>query len=163
MSDSEAKPEEKAKWRSMLKMLFDTSGDPVKHCDLYKDKSAGSCPHVDGLLCDFPECSMLKDYKARKAAAQRGGGGVNMNITVSCSRYNGPNAFCASIENEEDMESVTLSIEARSAKAACSEAAAKLRDLADRFDLLARERNPCHVDAHRRINEETQRGEGEKP
>lgn len=51
------------KW---IKNLFDRSNDPVYSCDLYKDKEAGSCVHVDGPMCDFPECSMLMDYKRSK-------------------------------------------------------------------------------------------------
>ena len=49
-----------------LKRLFDRSTDPVYSCDLYRDKSAGSCAHVDGPLCDFPKCSMLADYRQQK-------------------------------------------------------------------------------------------------
>lgn len=49
-----------------LKRLFDRSTDPVYSCDLYRDKSAGSCAHVDGPLCDFPKCSMLADYRREK-------------------------------------------------------------------------------------------------
>lgn len=37
--------------------------DPVKHCKLYKEIG---CSHVDGMLCDFPKCSMLKDYEESK-------------------------------------------------------------------------------------------------
>ena len=33
--------------------------DPVLHCELYKDKG---CAHVDGMLCDYPDCSMNKEY-----------------------------------------------------------------------------------------------------
>ena len=33
--------------------------DPVKGCDLYKNEG---CCHVDGILCDYPKCSMLKEY-----------------------------------------------------------------------------------------------------
>ena len=33
--------------------------DPVKSCNLYKDKG---CSHVDGLVCDFPKCSMNNQY-----------------------------------------------------------------------------------------------------
>ena len=33
--------------------------DPVKSCELYKTEG---CSHVDGLLCDFPECSMNKNF-----------------------------------------------------------------------------------------------------
>ena len=49
-----------------LKRIFDRSADPVHSCDLYRDKEAGSCVHVDGPLCDFPECSMLADYRQQK-------------------------------------------------------------------------------------------------
>jgi hypothetical protein len=34
--------------------------DPVKHCSVYKEIG---CSHVDGYLCDYPDCSILKDYK----------------------------------------------------------------------------------------------------
>jgi hypothetical protein len=34
--------------------------DPVKGCDVYKDIG---CTHVDGFLCDYPNCSILKDYR----------------------------------------------------------------------------------------------------
>jgi hypothetical protein len=34
--------------------------DPVKHCSVYKEIG---CAHVDGYLCDYPDCSILKDYK----------------------------------------------------------------------------------------------------
>ena len=50
-----------------LKDLLNDPNDPVKHCDLYRDKVAGSCAHVDGPLCDFPGCSMLRDYRDRLA------------------------------------------------------------------------------------------------
>ncbi|BDD79796.1 hypothetical protein [Burkholderia phage FLC9] len=42
------------------------ASDPVKSCDVYRDKSIGSCVHVDGPLCDFPDCSILKNYKENK-------------------------------------------------------------------------------------------------
>ena len=34
--------------------------DPVKGCELYKNEG---CSHVDGLLCDYPKCEMLKEYR----------------------------------------------------------------------------------------------------
>lgn len=34
--------------------------DPVYGCELYKEQG---CAHVDGMLCDFPKCSMLADYR----------------------------------------------------------------------------------------------------
>lgn len=49
-----------------LKRIFDRSADPVHSCDLCRDKEAGSCVHVDGPLCYFPECSMLADYRQQK-------------------------------------------------------------------------------------------------
>ena len=59
-----------------LKRLLDRSADPVHSCDLYRDKSAGSCAHVDGPLCDFPECSMLDDYRQQKEGMTIAGGGA---------------------------------------------------------------------------------------
>jgi len=41
-------------------MIFSTRNtDPVKGCDVYKELG---CSHVDGCLCDYPECSMLVKY-----------------------------------------------------------------------------------------------------
>lgn len=42
-----------------FRKLFDGSNDPVRNCQLYREKG---CSHVDGFLCDYPSCSMLKDY-----------------------------------------------------------------------------------------------------
>lgn len=36
--------------------------DPVKECPVYKDKG---CAHVDGMLCDYPDCSMVKEYNKK--------------------------------------------------------------------------------------------------
>lgn len=36
------------------------NNDPVRDCLLYRDRG---CNHVDGFLCDYPDCSMLKDYE----------------------------------------------------------------------------------------------------
>ena len=46
-----------------LKNFIDKLKDPVYSCDLYKEIG---CSHVDGILCDYPECSMLKEYKEKK-------------------------------------------------------------------------------------------------
>ena len=44
----------------MFKKLIEIhKNDPVKRCQLYKDKG---CSHVDGYLCDFPNCSMNIEY-----------------------------------------------------------------------------------------------------
>lgn len=37
--------------------------DPVKHCPVYKEIG---CSHVDGYLCDFPDCSILTDKKEQE-------------------------------------------------------------------------------------------------
>ena len=50
------------------RLIWYMKNDPVKKCDLYKDKG---CAHVDGMLCDFPTCSMYLEYIKRK--------GVKMN------------------------------------------------------------------------------------
>lgn len=34
--------------------------DPVKYCDVYKSEG---CSHVDGYLCNYPYCSILKEWK----------------------------------------------------------------------------------------------------
>jgi hypothetical protein len=34
--------------------------DPVQNCELYRDEG---CSHVDGYLCDFPQCKMLRNYR----------------------------------------------------------------------------------------------------
>lgn len=49
-----------------LKQLFDQSNDPVRGCDLYRDKAAGGCAHVRSDLCDYPHCSMLADYRLER-------------------------------------------------------------------------------------------------
>lgn len=33
--------------------------DPIKHCDLYKDKG---CAHVDGFLCNVETCKERQEY-----------------------------------------------------------------------------------------------------
>lgn len=40
--------------------------DPVKHCALYKERG---CSHVDGYLCDYPDCSMLKEHERQNILA----------------------------------------------------------------------------------------------
>ena len=49
-----------AKW---FRIIFLREGDPVYHCQIYKEQG---CAHVDGFLCDFPKCSMLKEYLDEK-------------------------------------------------------------------------------------------------
>jgi len=47
---------------AVLLLLYDDD-DPVEQCDLYKEKG---CAHVDGLLCDYPNCSMNNEFRATK-------------------------------------------------------------------------------------------------
>jgi len=37
--------------------------DPVYNCKLYREQG---CSHVDGILCDYPECTMNKEYIENK-------------------------------------------------------------------------------------------------
>ena len=41
------------------------ANDPVRSCEVYKDKENGSCAHVDGPLCDFPQCELRQCYLDR--------------------------------------------------------------------------------------------------
>ena len=36
------------------------NSDPLYHCLVWKNEG---CSHVDGLLCDYPKCEMLKEYR----------------------------------------------------------------------------------------------------
>lgn len=40
-----------------------TKNDPVQHCELYRDKG---CSHVDGILCNYPYCTLNKEYIEKK-------------------------------------------------------------------------------------------------
>lgn len=39
------------------------NSDPIKNCPVYKNEG---CSHVDGLLCDFPNCDIYHDYMGHK-------------------------------------------------------------------------------------------------
>ena len=41
--------------------------DPVHDCSLYKEQG---CSYVDGLLCDFPECTLNKQYQEEKKSPE---------------------------------------------------------------------------------------------
>lgn len=43
-----------------LKKLLDKLRDPVLSCRQFKEVG---CSHVDGFLCDFPNCSIQKNYE----------------------------------------------------------------------------------------------------
>lgn len=47
---------------TLFKSFIYDPNDPVKNCPVYKDIDHGSCAHVDGYLCDYPNCSILKKY-----------------------------------------------------------------------------------------------------
>lgn len=46
--------------KQIIKWIKEGFADPVKGCELYKNEG---CSHVDGLLCDYPKCEMLKEYR----------------------------------------------------------------------------------------------------
>ena len=60
-----------------IKRVFNRSADPVRSCDMYRDKEAGSCSHVDGPLCDFHQCSMLAEYRQQKEGMTIAGDGAS--------------------------------------------------------------------------------------
>ena len=35
------------------------NSDPVKNCPVYHEQG---CSHVDGMLCDFPDCRIYHEY-----------------------------------------------------------------------------------------------------
>lgn len=39
--------------------IYKRDNDPVYGCKLYKEDG---CSHVDGILCDYPNCSILNEY-----------------------------------------------------------------------------------------------------
>lgn len=42
-------------------------GDPLKNCALFKDQG---CAHIDGMLCDFPNCEMNEKYISEKKSKE---------------------------------------------------------------------------------------------
>ncbi len=54
----------KRKIKKILKKLCDIGkNDPVKKCPIFLTEG---CSHVDGVLCDYPKCSMVKNYYERQ-------------------------------------------------------------------------------------------------
>ena len=48
------------KLKKILRLLKDMKNDdPLYSCRVFKDLG---CSHIDGFLCDFPNCSMNKKY-----------------------------------------------------------------------------------------------------
>lgn len=46
-------------FKFIKKLIQINKNDPVKKCNLYKDIK---CSHIDGFLCDFPQCTMEYQY-----------------------------------------------------------------------------------------------------
>lgn len=51
----------------LIKIFLISKNDPLYNCLLYKRHG---CSHVDGLLCDFPNCSMSKKYDLQEMEQQ---------------------------------------------------------------------------------------------
>ncbi len=43
------------------------SNDPVKGCPIYKNEG---CSHVDGYLCDYPNCDMMQAYMLKPMSTE---------------------------------------------------------------------------------------------
>lgn len=43
--------------------------DPVKHCGLFRERG---CSHVDGPICNFPDCEEYKSWKYRNTPKEKG-------------------------------------------------------------------------------------------
>lgn len=58
----------KKAWRRLkatLSMIVNIlKNDPVRGCNVFKEEG---CAHVDGLLCDYPDCDILKEHREVKA------------------------------------------------------------------------------------------------
>ena len=42
------------------------NSDPVKNCPVYQNEG---CSHVDGMLCDFPDCHIYHEYMGHNFCA----------------------------------------------------------------------------------------------
>ena len=74
-----------------------------------------------------------------------------MKLEVTCAKYNGTGA-CASIEDDDDNSFTVAEHRNYTAKQACAIAARRLREAADRLDVLANEPEPFKFATHQRIN-----------
>lgn len=77
-----------------------------------------------------------------------------MKVQVNLCHLN-ESGLCASIQSNHDFEGECIVVEvARNGKPkdVCNRAAVVLRAMADRFDLLANESEPCNQATHKRIN-----------
>ena len=41
--------------------------DPVSGCPVYKNEG---CSHVDGYLCDYPDCDIMKTYTLKPMSTE---------------------------------------------------------------------------------------------
>lgn len=62
--------------KTWIGKILSVGSDPVHSCDVYKDKTEGSCVHVDGPLCDYPKCQILTDYRMKKEGMTIAGNGA---------------------------------------------------------------------------------------
>lgn len=74
-----------------------------------------------------------------------------MKLEVYCSKYNG-NGASVSIENDDECSLEISCGYNYTAKYACEIAAKRLREAADRLDVLAKEPEPFKHQTHARIN-----------
>lgn len=42
--------------------FFSDKDDPVFNCPVYREISNERCVHIDGPLCDFPNCEIIYTY-----------------------------------------------------------------------------------------------------
>lgn len=51
-------------WRSLKRFWYCLlNSDPVRHCPVYREQG---CAHVDGLLCNFPDCPVFRGFMDRR-------------------------------------------------------------------------------------------------
>lgn len=77
-----------------------------------------------------------------------------MKVKINLNHLN-DSGLMATVQSAHDFEDECCIVQvARNGKpaAVCREAAKRLRAMADKFDLLAREPEPCNQATHRRIN-----------
>jgi len=74
-----------------------------------------------------------------------------MKLEVTCAKFNGTGA-CASIEDDDGYSLTVAEGRNYTSKYACTLAAKRLRDAADRLDILANESEPFKSATHQRIN-----------
>lgn len=74
-----------------------------------------------------------------------------MKLEVHCAKYNGNGASVRIENDEEDCLEISCGYN-YTAKYACELAAGRLREAANRLDILARDPEPFKITTHQRIN-----------